>query len=292
MTLGPQLGTFLAVAEAGGFGRAARRLGVSQPAVSYRIRQLEHALGTSVVERGTGRFQLTPVGRRLAQMGRQFAEEIAGLRRSIAAGESQLTGPLRIAAVSGFGRYVLFPALLKLDMSPLELYYRTAEEVLTLLRNGDVDLGYVYVRLPSRAVRFRPVFLEQLVLVVPRTGASWQHVDWMHRGAERVPFVTYEEHDYVFGKWFRDVVGTLPRRLETVAHFDELEEAIEAVANGWGASIVPADAATAFGMSRVRRLRPAGRSCTNQIFQIERARPPGSPLSEIRDRIAAAIKRQ
>jgi DNA-binding transcriptional LysR family regulator len=53
---------FVAVAEQGGFTPAARRLYVSQPAVSKTIRQLERELGTTLLRRHAGGVELTTEG--------------------------------------------------------------------------------------------------------------------------------------------------------------------------------------------------------------------------------------
>lgn len=272
MAVETHLPVFLAVCEARGFGRAARRLGISQPSVSYRIRQLELALGSKVIERGTGRFQLTPVGARLAQLGSAFAVAVRELSEEIQRRDPSLEGPLRISTVTGFGRYVLLPLLLETP-GRLTCWFRTAEETAALVRNGEVDLGFVYVRLPSHALRFEPVYQEELVLITPVSGREWRKVDWMGRGAESAPFVTYEEHDYVFGQWFAAIRKRQSTQLTSVAHFDELEETIDAVAAGWGASIVPEDAARKYGGRRVRIVHPAGRRAFNQVWLVRRPAP-------------------
>lgn len=69
------LRTFAAVAEAGSFTAAARRLGVGQPAVSHAVARLESALGVEVMERSTRGLTLTAAGRLLyRRLGAAFAE--------------------------------------------------------------------------------------------------------------------------------------------------------------------------------------------------------------------------
>lgn len=114
----------------------------------------------------------------------------------------------------------------------------------------------------------------------------------MARGAESVPFVTYEEHDYVFGKWFGAVVRKQPRHLSVTAHFDELEETINAVAVGWGASIVPGDAARKFGGSRIRIVRPASGRCFNDVYLVQPQRPLQATVAHAVEAIVAALGTQ
>src|SRR5579864_6145693 len=81
---------FLAIAEEGGFSRAAQRRHVTQPALSRRIRSLEEWLGTPLFERATHTITLTPAGEsfrpvaedvlRRVQVGREEALEVARLK--------------------------------------------------------------------------------------------------------------------------------------------------------------------------------------------------------------------
>ncbi len=64
---------FLTVVEEGSFTRAARRLGVTQPAVSAQIASLEAAIGQSLFERGT-MLSLTPSGELFLQYARRIQD--------------------------------------------------------------------------------------------------------------------------------------------------------------------------------------------------------------------------
>ena len=64
---------FLAVVEEGSFTRAARRLGVTQPAVSGQIASLEAAIGQSLFNRGTV-LSLTPSGELFLQYARRIQD--------------------------------------------------------------------------------------------------------------------------------------------------------------------------------------------------------------------------
>lgn len=93
------LETFVSVVECGGFSDAQYALGVTQSAISIRIRDLEAALGYRVCERGRAGFRLTERGeiayqkaRDILRSARDFDAELLGLRDVI-------TGDLRIGVV-------------------------------------------------------------------------------------------------------------------------------------------------------------------------------------------------
>src|SRR5690606_31010154 len=129
----PYLEAFHAVCTLGGFTAAARQLGCTQPTISYRIRRLEALLGARLLERDNRRVVLTPEGERLRALMGDMMAELARLRGAFAGGD--VGAPLRIGAASGFGRYVLVPALHALRLSqpyPLEirLQYDAADAIL------------------------------------------------------------------------------------------------------------------------------------------------------------------
>jgi LysR family cyn operon transcriptional activator len=292
------LRAFHTVCTEGGFGRAAVRLNCTQPAVSYQVRALERDVGAPLFERGGRRAVLTAAGRRLEEFCRRYFAELAQLAAEVTRGEPGRIEPLRIAAVSGFGRYVLFPALTALlqaeggQATPhLDLRFRTAAEVLRLVETGDVDLGVVYLPKVSNYLAFRPLRHEELALIVApsfRRGALAGRRLGRLATWESVPFVTYLEGDYVFGRWFDAYFGAQPARTTSVHHFDELEEVIATVALGSAASVVPLDAArSAVDAGTVRVIRPVrGRRCINQVFAVTRA---GGFLRPELERVLASL---
>ncbi len=101
---------FVAVAESGSFSRAAEGLWISQPAVSKGIRELEHQLDLTLIERGTGKgFRLTEAGASLLTHARGiFAMERAALD-DVRARVGVQRGSLTIGASTTVASYWLPP---------------------------------------------------------------------------------------------------------------------------------------------------------------------------------------
>src|SRR5262245_22076469 len=123
--------SFWVVCQERGFGRAARRLHRTQPAISYQIKALEEQVGAQLVERARGPLVLTAEGRRVLDFCERFFSEWSQLQAALLGGAPLGDEPLRIAAASGFGRYVLFPLLrdLAAGRASIDLRFPTADEI-------------------------------------------------------------------------------------------------------------------------------------------------------------------
>src|SRR5215208_1056392 len=99
-----QLAAFCAVVERKSFSQAARRLGISQPAVSLQIRSLEERLGRQLLDRSGRRVEPTEAGLRLYRSAqRMLALEEQLLDEIADAGDGELAGTLEIGASTGPG---------------------------------------------------------------------------------------------------------------------------------------------------------------------------------------------
>ncbi len=79
-----RLKIFVALAQAGGFTEAARRLGISQPAVSQCATQLEAEAGAQLLIRGRAEVSLTPLGERFLYHALRILAEYESLGREMA----------------------------------------------------------------------------------------------------------------------------------------------------------------------------------------------------------------
>ena len=104
-----QLTYFVAVAEAGGFTRAAEQVGVSQPSLSQQISGLEQVIGGLLFERG-GAPLLTPLGREVLDRARRILLDVRDLEEVRAIVGDGLTGTIRLGVSPTLGAYML-PAI-------------------------------------------------------------------------------------------------------------------------------------------------------------------------------------
>lgn len=100
---------FMSITESPSLAAAARRLNVTPPAVTQRLRALELRLGVQLIDRSTN--SMTDEGELLAERSRAIVEQIDDIGELMVQRRGTVAGHLRISAPSGFGRAYLVPAV-------------------------------------------------------------------------------------------------------------------------------------------------------------------------------------
>lgn len=106
-----ELEVFLAVVETGGFTAAGRRIGASQPVVSKAIGALEDRLGVALFNRSTRNVTLTDQGQRYSDRMKPLLEEIDDANREAMGSAADMSGSIRIAVPTTFGRLHVLPII-------------------------------------------------------------------------------------------------------------------------------------------------------------------------------------
>lgn len=106
-----ELGFFATIASYGSLSRAAREMGISTPAVSKRLAQIEARIGMPLVNRTTRRMSLTPEGEVLLEHARRILSELEALNDELCGSKATPKGLLRVNATLGFGRLHVAPVI-------------------------------------------------------------------------------------------------------------------------------------------------------------------------------------
>lgn len=169
-----QLRYFVTVAEELHFGRAAKRLHMTQPPLSQTIIAFEAMLGAALFERNRRGVALTAAGQVLLPEARRLltqAFELPALVQRAALGE---TGKLVLAFVSS-ADYSVLPPLLRAYRAAYPQVHITLQEAtsdlqLDELLAGRIDAGLLIPPLPDKAkteLDYLPVLSEPLILAAP-----------------------------------------------------------------------------------------------------------------------------
>lgn len=149
---------FVRVVEAGSFSAVANESGTTQSAVSKQIAALERELGHKLLARTTRSLALTAEGERYFEQARRLVAEIAEAEASLASGNRQLKGWLRVAASVGFGRLVLMPLVQRfLERHPdVRIDLKLSDGFIDLVERG-VDVAARIGDLPDSSLIARQV---------------------------------------------------------------------------------------------------------------------------------------
>ena len=167
-----QLRVFLAAAQERNFSRAGQAVGLTQPAVSRSILELESQLGLKLLDRTTREVVLTDAGRSLALRLGRVLDELDQTLKDVAGLAGALEGRVRVASSPTLSAN-LMPGCIAACAAEAPgirfmLLDRIQEDVLDSVRSGEVDFGVVIEPSSCDDLTVETILSEPFVLVVPR----------------------------------------------------------------------------------------------------------------------------
>jgi DNA-binding transcriptional LysR family regulator len=239
-----RLSVFQCVVDAGGFNAAAMRLGIAQPSVGAHIKALEAQVGQPLFRRQRGsRPQLTRAGEAL------YAYAVETLKRSAEA--SHLLADLRrtqareivVAAHRDVAAHFLPVQLASFTQhSPkarVVTRIGTIEEVLALVRAGDVDLGLFLATAPVSGLHSEVLTPEPLAIVLPPRHPLARRRSVMPEELEKLAFVSGLRGSR-YAKMIEKALRELGlARCNVTTELQESSAVIRMVRHGGGAACLP-----------------------------------------------------
>jgi LysR family transcriptional regulator, hydrogen peroxide-inducible genes activator len=166
-----QLRYFDALAGHSHFGRAAAACGISQPALSMQIKDLEEALGAVLIERGARQVRLTKFGEDAALRVRDILRSVDELGDFARASRGWLAGQLHIGMIPTIAPYLLPTVIGNLTrMHPeLDIHVREAltSRLIQELVEGRLDTAIVALPVSEPSLTEVALFAENFLLVRP-----------------------------------------------------------------------------------------------------------------------------
>jgi DNA-binding transcriptional LysR family regulator len=165
------LETFSCAAENKSISEAARRLHVSQPAVTHRIKVLEREIGAPLFIRGNLGLELTETGRFVLPWVQRLIHDTHNLAQMLASMQKDIVGELRIACSTTVGKYVL-PQLASRfclsypDIRARILACRPEHATLDLLQ-GEAHIGVLSSETSDPSLEAQEFFRDTITLIVP-----------------------------------------------------------------------------------------------------------------------------
>ena len=235
--LASQLESFLAVAADSSISRAARRLHLSQPAVTKQVRALEHALGAKLVERTARGVRLTAAGELLRDYGRRSAAMLDECQIALADLASGNAGKLTIGAGVTTSIFQLPDWLrsYRRQWPRVDVRVRTGSSrtVAELVRAREVDCGFVTTEVTHPELVARRLYSEQILLVAAPSLRLPARVP-----LEQVPLIVFPEPSG-FRRFLERSFSAAGLHAQVKMEIDSVEATKALLAIGLGAAFLP-----------------------------------------------------
>ena len=165
-----QLKAFLAIAEAKTFTAGARRVNVTQAAISMQIRQLEDEVGLQLFTRTPRRVILTEAGEYLLERARKILREHDSALAEIAEVAGAEYGRLRIGSASGTFAMHQLPGIMqklkeKFPNSELSAASGTSEKLVDRIMHGEIDIAFISLPVDNTNVTTESLFSDEIVAI-------------------------------------------------------------------------------------------------------------------------------
>ncbi|WP_224753956.1 LysR family transcriptional regulator [Paenibacillus terricola] len=161
---------FLHTARAGNLTHAAQELHITQPSVSYAIKQLEDSLGVKLFDRQSKGVALTSEGRMLLDYVEKSFLLLDNGEKQIASLRNYESGELRIGASGPIIKHLLLPPLDELRAQHpnvrIRLFQGNTADTRTRLVEGQIDLGFVHLPYVDPELEIKPLTAIQGCFVV------------------------------------------------------------------------------------------------------------------------------
>jgi len=240
-----QLEALISLVEEGSFSRAAKRMLLTQPALTKNIKNAEDCIGARLVNRSSTGITLTPEGkilydyaRRLVRLRDEAKEKVLALRRATG-------GNIYLSASTIPATYILPRALSDFNKTNADIYVyiKTAdsEEAMNMVLDAEVEMGIIGKKPMNKKLAADTLWKDRLVLVVSQNH-PWRRKKFVTLPElSKEPFVIREKGSATRDLFESQLAKSKAVSLDQFRVCGELgsSEAIkEAVIAGWGVSVI------------------------------------------------------
>jgi DNA-binding transcriptional LysR family regulator len=214
--------------------KTAQRLFITQPALTYRIKQLEKEFKTNLISRGKRGVEFTVKGEYLVQYAKDMRDQLRDTKENISNLDKKVQGTLRLGVSGLFARYEL-PVLLKefLNLYPdVEISLKTgwSSKIHQMLQKEEAHLGIV--RGPYNWQENKVLFQEEKICIASSKKIEVEDLPLL----PRINYMTDQSLRNTIENWWQ-VTFKVPPKISM--EVDRIETCKELVLNGLGYAILP-----------------------------------------------------
>lgn len=239
-----RLSVFYSVARLLSFTKAAESLHMTQPAVTFQVRQLEEHFNTRLFDRTHNRISLTEAGKRVSEYAERIFQLYGELENSVRELTGDISGVLILGASTTIAEYML-PSLLgdfkaKYPDVNLRLKVSNSDGIVSMVEQNIIDLGIVEAPVSNKNLAVDVCRTDRLVAITPPGHPLAK--------ADKIPLTAIVDYPYVCreeGSGTREVIldclreaGIEPSQLNIIMELGSLEALKGAVEAGIGISVV------------------------------------------------------
>ena len=235
-----ELKSFVAAAETRSISKAAKNLGLGQPTVTTHIKKLETELSMILFDRVTRPIGLTLSGQTIFDLVKPLIDGIESL--AIRTGEMETRGPVTIASTPDIIPHTLLDVVTDFNrlhpMVRLRIRSANRNEVISMVKSGEVDAGIIQHPERNDDLNFEPLFLYERVLITP---IGHELADGVLESLDKIadfPLILMARHTYTRAI-LEDYLQKRALNYEVLMELDSMDMIKKYVSLGLGVSVGP-----------------------------------------------------
>jgi LysR family transcriptional regulator, nitrogen assimilation regulatory protein len=265
-----QLKYFLAVAEHGGFSKAAMILSIAQPVLSRHIRSLEEEFGMGLLYRNGRGIMMTEAGERVAEHARMVVRAELALKADVDAFRASPTGKLAIGLPPSLVPVLSAPLIMRFRDKYPHIKLRLQEgfngHVVEWLSKGRIDVAVLYNPPKASTLITEPLIEEELLLIGPRNtpeALRTTAVPVLKIGELPLILPSHPHGIRVLVETLLTTVGVVP---DIECEIDSVSTTLQLVERGIGYTILPyASVISRVAAGQLVAMRISGHSLSRQL---------------------------
>lgn len=234
--------TFRMVISRGSFSGAAEALGISQPAVSLQIRQLEHVFQVRLIERTSRGIKPTPAGMTLSEHSMKIDAAVGAAVESVSLHSDEITGTVVVGTGATACIHLLPPLLqqLRLRHPLLKVDVRTGNtsDIVRGVEENRIDIGLVTLPAAGKCLSVSPLGTDEFVVIMEKDLSGRSAKALSPDDLLPLPLIIFEPGSgtrSLIDEWFSNA-GYAARPVMELGSIEAIKRMVRA---GLGYSIVP-----------------------------------------------------
>ena len=240
-----QMEAIIALVEEGSFSRAARRMLLTQPALTKNIKNAEDCLGVRLANRSSAGISLTPEGKILYDCARRMVRLRDEAKEKVLALSKEAGGNVYLSASTIPATYILPRALSNFNKANADIHVniKTAdsEEAMNMVLDNEVEIGFIGKKPLNKKLAAETLWKDRLALVASKNHAWFKKKSIALPELLNEPFVIREK-----GSATRELLEACLKKSKSITldrfnicgELGSSEAVKESVIAGWGVSAI------------------------------------------------------